>query len=960
MKHIFSLLVFTFLLSGLAYAQYYETGQDPASIRWRQINTVNFQLIYPEDFEAQAQRVAFIFEKVYEYAAENLQQRPRKISVVFHTHTVESNGLVAWAPKRVEFFTTPNQQIYSQDWLEQLAIHEFTHVMQMDRVQEELPRILPLLLGEQAAAVVVGAYLPFWLLEGDAVTNETAFSESGRGRLPSFLMEDKAFLLEKGDCSLNKAYLGSYKDYVPNYYRLGYWLVGKTKEKYGNGIWNRAISEAARRPFSLSPVNSVLKKETGLNLDRLYKQVFSELKGEWEQQIEEARPVDYPHVSPAKKVFTSYLYGRQYQGSYYTLRESLDDIPRIVRIDGKKKEQVLYSPGFLFKGSFSGEKKLLIWSENQPDIRWSHSDRSVIVVFDTETGKLKKFRTDNKVFAPKISPDLKYFAAVEIDVQNRHFLSVFDLETGQRLEKYSTPDNQLFFTPCWNEKSDRLFFIALNQNGKYLASWKVGEETHETLTRASFADVKNPFFDQDRIYFSGSFSGIDNIYAIDLEDKDKYQLTSVKFGADYPSVSDDGKEIIFSNYSSDGFALSRLDNQPSTWTWLNDFPEDKNELADNLSAQLKGELMLEKPDSLVYPSKSYSKLGHTFNIHSWAPLYIDTDEYEVRPGVSLFSQNKLGTSIFRAGYNYDYSEKTGKVITGFKYSGWFPVFDAEVGIGKRASEYYQINQTKNQSGQIISQDTVVKRFTWNEQDMTLNVSLPLTLSSGKYYRLLQPEMEYEYTNISHNVFFSGNYQTLSYRLYFHNLQRMSDQDIQYDWGQIVELVYRHSPFGKIDFGDLIAAHAYLYFPGLAKNHGLRIYNGYQEKTMKTQNAFSNTVRIPRGYFSVQNTRFYSFAGDYRFPVACPDLSIGKWAYIKRIKAALFYDYGNLQIPLFDDDGNYLDSAGGTMKSLGVELLSDLHVLRFIAPIELGVRSIYRPDYQDMQFELLASIDFSAF
>jgi hypothetical protein len=75
---------------------------------------------------------------------------------------------------------------------------------------------------------------------------------------------------------------------------------------------------------------------------------------------------------------------------------------------------------------------------------------------------------------------------------------------------------------------------------------------------------------------------------------------------------------------------------------------------------------------------------------------------------------------------------------------------------------------------------------------------------------------------------------------------------------------------------------------------------------------------------------------------------------------LFYDYGNLQIPRFDDDGNYLYSAGGTMKSLGIELLSDLHVLRFIAPIELGVRSIYRPDYQDMQFELLASIDFSAF
>lgn len=963
MKKILYTLILISIVPFCVFSQYYETGQDPASIRWRQINTNNFQVIYPDDFEQQAQRVAYIFEKVYAYAAENLKQTPRKISVVLHTYTVKSNALVAWAPKRIEFYTTPHQQMYAQDWLEQLAIHEFTHVMQMNRVQEELPAIFKLLLGEQAAAAVVGAYLPFWLIEGDAVTNETAFSASGRGRLPSFLMENKAALLEKGDYSLSKSYLGSYKDYVPNHYYVGYWLTAKAKEKYGADVFNQGITKAARNPFSINPINSVLKKETGSNQNSLYKQVFSELKNEWQQEINEAQAVDYPVVSPDKKAYTRYLMPHVYNGNIYALRESIDDITRIVCIDKLKNEKIVHSPGYLFEESFSGEKNLLIWSENQPDIRWTHSDRSVICVFNIESGELKRFKTENKVFAPQISPDLQSFAAVEVDVQNNCFLSVFDLKTGKRTVKYTTADNQYFFTPCWNEKSDQLYFIALNAKGKYLASLKIGQESHVAITEPSFSNIKNQFYSEGKIYFVGSYSGIDNIYAIDLSDKSLYKLTSVKFGADYPSVNRNDKELIFSNYSSDGFALSAIENQPDKWTKLDVLPDKKFELAENLTAQMKGELILEKPDSVLFPSKKYSKLGHAFNFHSWAPLYVDADEYDIRPGITMFSQNKLGTSVINLGYDYSTSDKTGKFVAGFKYSGWFPVFEINANTGKSASQYYQITQTKNQEGQIVKQDTVIKRFTWSEQNLNLNVNLPFIFSSGSYHRLLQPELRYEYTNITHDssspdAFFEGNYQTLSYRLYFHNLQHMSQQSIQSKWGQTFEFIYRHSPSGKIDFGTLVAGQSYLYFPGLMKNQGLRVYNAYQEKTITNRNSFSNSIRIPRGYHSIQNTSFYSFAGDYRLPIVCPDLSIGKLAYIKRIRASLFYDYGKYKSPVFSEDGDYVLSVDRNISSLGIELISDLHALRFFAPLQVGLRSIYRPTFQDMQFEFLFSIDFS--
>lgn len=964
MKKISYLLSVLLCVSFGAKGQYYETGQDPASLKWRQINTENFQLIYPADFETEAQRLAYVFEQVYAYASLNLQQSPKKISVVLHTQTVKSNALVAWAPKRVEFFTTPHQQIYAQDWLEQLAVHEFTHVMQMDQVQQSLPFLLKALLGEQAAAIVVGAYLPFWLLEGEAVANETAFTETGRGRLPSFLMETKALVLEKDICSLSKSYLGSYANYVPNHYHLGYWLTAKAREKYGSSLWIKGFDRAARRPWSVSPLNATLKKETGLNQTNLYKQLFSTLKNDWINEIAEANVQTYEMVSPLSADFVSYRYAKECEDGVIALRESMEDISRIVNIDTKGQEQVVCIPGQLFEESLSAEGNLLIWSERRTDLRWAHADRSVICIFNRDTRQKQTIHTENKIFAPRISPDLNSFAAVEVDSKNQCYLSVFSLQSGERLQQFHIAENDYIFTPCWNDAGDKIFFVALDRSGKYLAEWKVGETALRRLLPSSFYDTKNPEFRDGLLYFASSFSGIDNIYALNPETGEKYRITSVPFGAVLPSVSADGKTLLFSNYSSDGFRIEKANISNRDDLKIDRFPEAKFELADNLSAQLQGKLTLHKPDSVSYESRRYGKLAHALNLHSWAPLYVDADEQDTRPGVSFFSQNKLGTTVVHAGYDYETSEKTGRFVAGVRYSGWYPVIELNGYTGKRASEYYQITQTLNANHQVIKQDTLVKRYTWNEKNIDLNIKLPLNLSSGRFSRLLRPEIQYELTQLDHDTstpdaFFRGNYQKLGLRLYFHNLQQSAQRDLQSRWGQAFMLNYNLSPAGDIEFGHILAAQSYWYFPGLLKNHGLRLYQGWQQKELSGRNGFSDLVRIPRGYYKLQNTEMFSFVSDYSFPIAYPDWNLGKLLYLKRLRASLFYDYAQLTVPLFSSEGNITQSQNRTMQSLGVELQSDIHVLRLYAPLEVGVRSIYRPDMQDFQFEFLFSVNLSA-
>ena len=62
MKWLNKLVFFVIFLSPFSgYSQYFSTGQEPATIKWRQINTEHFQLIYPDEYEEKAQQVAFVF-----------------------------------------------------------------------------------------------------------------------------------------------------------------------------------------------------------------------------------------------------------------------------------------------------------------------------------------------------------------------------------------------------------------------------------------------------------------------------------------------------------------------------------------------------------------------------------------------------------------------------------------------------------------------------------------------------------------------------------------------------------------------------------------------------------------------------------------------------------------------------------------------------------------------------------
>ena len=956
-----TMLILLSLIPYSSRAQYFVVGQDPASIKWRQINTENFQIIYPSDYETEANRVAHLFETVYLHSGVTLKHQPKKISVLLHTKSMQSNGFVAWSPSRVELFPTPGQENYSQEWMEQLAIHELRHHVQIDKIQTELPMIFRILLGEQAASIVIGAYLPFWFLEGDAVVTETAFSHSGRGRLPAFSMELKALVDEKGIFSFDKAYLGSYKDYLPDYYQLGYQMVSNIRNQNGGEVWGDVLHHIAKHPLGLNSLSMGLRNSTGKTQDEYYRTIMKNLRETSPFKFNnQADTIDKTSGLVEKsKFYTSYRYPFFVNDStVVAMKTGIDQIPSIVMIDHLKHEKRIFTPGVVLDESLSFANGEIIWVESKPDLRWTHHEKSLLRIFNLERGELWEKVYEEKLFAPAISPDGKKIAAVKFDHQNICSIVLVNRENGEIFRTYKAPEYHEFFTPSWSSDQKNLYAVALDNKGKSIITIDLDHGKIEKLTESVFGEIKKPIQRAEYLYYSSDLAGKNEGYALDLTTKQNYKILTAKYGIRDLQCSSNGNSLLFADYTANGFKLARKESDRTAWTVMDEKQRFQDTLSKRLTEQEKGVIDFGHPDTSRYKSSKYLKIKNLINIHSWSPLYINPDQSVINTGFSIVSQNKLATTITQFGYDYSTINQTGKWIGKFEYAGWYPVLRLYGDYGREYSRYYQINRHYNSKNVLMSQDTVAVPFFRKVMNLHLDATLPLNFSKGKMYRMIEPEIQIGYSHYwkepsTPSAIFSGSYTPFTYRIYAHNLRQQSTRDIQTKWGQIINLQYRNTPLGDRKLGNIASMEGTLYFPGLFNSHGLRFYGGYQIKNSDTS-FFGDLIAYPRGYMDMENNRLFTFRSDYVLPLLTPDWNIWHLYYLKRVSLRLHYDFAQISSPIFQTSS----TLNQTLISTGGELLTECHFLRFLAPVKMGLRESYLIESKMVTSEFVFSISFS--
>lgn len=936
------LSIFAFTLLSVKenlHAQYYDLGQDPARTKWAQIQTTHFKIIFPEQNEKQAQNLANYIESIYSNATNTLKSYPTKIPIILHTESVNSNAYSIWAPKRIEFYTIPPQDLYGQEWIQQLAIHEFRHIIQVNKLNQGASKILYYFFGEQITGAIFGIYLPAWFIEGDAVCTETGLSNMGRGRIPSFEMELKAQTLNKKIYQYDKAVFGSYKDHIPNQYILGYNLTAYTRKKYGPDVWNNTLDFVARHPLGITSFSRGIKKNTGLSKSKLYHNVLYEIDSLWKNQQSNLTFTSFENLTKTSKNYTNYKFPQYLNDStIIAIKRGIDDITRFVSIDKQKNEKILFTPGFLISESFSLVDSTLTWAEMKYDLRWNNRLYNSIKILDLRTGKCKEILQKSYLFSPSLSFDKKLLAAIENTPEGENNIVIVESESGNIIKKITSPAHTTLLTPTWSNDNNRIALIAVSDQGKSLLIYDMVTDQYITIIPFCFEEISMPVFYENYLTFNAGYTGIDNIYAIDTLSRTRYQITSSEFGAENIKISGNGQDFIYSDYTSNGYIVAGSIVNKNHWIITDTITDHSIKLYETIKDQeifLKKETL--KTDS-IYKIRKYPKIKNIFHFHSWAPLCIDAENTSLNPGFSIFSQNLLSTAFTSIGYKYNPGEKTGLYFVNFTYKGFYPVIDIKMSKGSRASTY------TNENNENI-------RYEWNETKLNTKFSIPFNISKGKYYRIIEPQIGLSNIYIQNSIyapdnFTHGSINYLDYSLQFYNQIKSVAKDMRPRWGQILEMKYANNPFEGLDLGEIYALTGKFYFPGIIKHHSLKLSLGYQYRNYGTY-TYSDFIELARGATSIKNKEMKTFFIDYKMPLAYPDFSIPNIIYIKRIKANLFYDFSQYQ---------YLNQKT-KFRSTGIETTMDFHLFRFIAPFDAGLRVTYVPTNKHLYPELLYQIKF---
>src|SRR4051794_24709142 len=237
-RFLYWLLILTLLITVQGKAQTF--GGTPPSVKWKSVNSVPAKIIYPPGMEAEAKQVAFLTSALSKTTLSTIGKRQMQVDIIFHNLTIVPNGYVQLAPFRSEFQLTPPQNSFalgSLPWNQMLAIHEYRHVQQYNNFRVGLAKAFYYLFGQDGLAFANSLAVPNWFFEGDAVYQETLVSQQGRGRLPLFLAGYEALWVSKKNYSWMKLRNGSYRDYTPDYYPLGYMLVAYGRDVYGKDFW---------------------------------------------------------------------------------------------------------------------------------------------------------------------------------------------------------------------------------------------------------------------------------------------------------------------------------------------------------------------------------------------------------------------------------------------------------------------------------------------------------------------------------------------------------------------------------------------------------------------------------------------------------------------------------------------------------------------------------------------------
>ena len=962
MRRLLLLLALLCALCGAerAAAQYYTWGSDPPQ-KWSAIRTPDVRMIYPDTVAGIARRTLFYIRSVRPDIGYGFRHGPMRIPFVMHPENFQSNGLVMYLPKRVEFLTSPAVDSYSMPWYKQLVAHEYRHAVQYNNLDRGVIRALSYVLGQQGSTIGL-LCMPIWAMEGDAVMSETMHSSFGRGLQPSFSMAYRAMgSVGRDRRNIDRWFCGSYRDYIPDHYELGYQICSYAWERYGENIWDKVAWYGSRNPYVLATTRVALGKFYKTNVIKLFRETFDELERYWDS-LPETGDSAVPLTALPEKNHTTYQWPLPLgDTAVVALKTDLDRVSRFVVIDRRTGgERTVCHTGLVSTRPSMADGRVW-WTEYRRSTLFEQRVNSQLCYMDLADGVPRTAERQRNALYPTASGE--EFGWVEYNPDGRYTVVVRHGEGPER--RFETPVRSEIHGLAWDDRTVAWYVLVTDDSGMWIG--RIDSDGLHPITEGAYITLSNLRAGGGKLYYGSIASGRDEAHCFDLGEGREYRLSTSTYGSFAPAPADSGA-VWTTTYDRKGYRITRQEN-------IEPIPVAPSQLPVDLVNPPRRRWNVVNLDTVrytpadsaslhrKYPARRYRKGLHLLRAHSWAPVSFDPfktiEEFNPRLmwGATVLSQNLLSST--EAFASWGWSRADGHVLKGtIRYSGLGVRLEARATYGGDRMTY-GIAQ-RGADGKAERQPAPAHAKYWSA---AAGATLPLYFDRGRHIRQLSLSAGWEYSNgmvadvdaIRYDA--EGriaNLQTLGYREGLHKLSlgigfsdvvRAAYRDVGTPWGYTLWAGYDLNPENR-NFSDLVSAYARIYTPGFFRHNSLSVAAAYQTSVGGYRFpsglrflGYKSTRLLPRGFSSsdISSNNYLAGSVDYQFPLCYPEGGISGVIYFKRIRLNVGADYARFQ---------EFGSRGKTWRdiySYGGDLLLDLNILRMSAAATATVKlSLYKP------------------
>ncbi|MBN2485263.1 MAG: hypothetical protein JXB34_04765 [Bacteroidales bacterium] len=916
--------------------------QYPSKVNWVEINAPHFKVICPAEIAHKGQETANLLEKVYFPVSAPLKITAKPISLVLNSQSVISNGYMALGPRHMSWYITPMQDVSESfdgsSWFELLALHEFRHTVQYDKLDAGFTDFAGDALGDIGRAIFINLAIPNWYFEGDAIYSETVNSLGGRGRLPSFAMYMMAPEMENKRYSYDKAYLRSYRHYIPNHYYLGYLMTTHINRNYGEPVWNELLDMTSRSSFWPYSFSINLKTKTGHKLSRTYKNMLDEYRLLWD----EARKKQRMAATKADTVFhhdnkgwNNYTFPTQTgPDQFLTVKYGLSEISTLVMKENNN-ETILGHISPIDRVQSNGQ--YITWSAKYTDARWGQKEYADIVLFDPETKTRKRLTRQQRYFAPALSPSGSKIATIEYTSDMECSLVILDANTGLTIDRYPAGNNEFFRMPSWSADEKQITFSVTEGQKKTIAIVNTETRKIKHIVPYTSENVTNPVFYKGFVLFNSSLGDFDEIHAVDTGTIQRYCVATGKYGAINPSVNEIENTLCYQEYTANGYIALNAPIVISDWIELPaGFAATKNYLHHFLPDEKTENQFLVTGLSAgnIYEEKQYLPVKNSIKVHSWQPVFNRSGV-----GMQVYSDDYLNTTNLIAGVLYYPNDAAWREYVNLTYAGLYPVLQTGLSYGRK---YAVMADTNNEE----------KHRKFDEKLASFTVSLPFDFSENVYVTKLNLEAGYLYGQhkYSSEPFYLSN-QTITLSAVYSGLslsalRHMAPRDIYPPTGFESSLTNYKTVGNKGYKGSRTVLSGTAYLPGAMPHHSIKLDGGFRYNNGDLEHGVyfieTNLGRV-RGHKLYSSEQYLKGTISYTLPLVYPDMGIPSVFFCKRIYTSLFYDHGVYK------GSNY----NVTQKSVGIDLNFNFHLFRVLAlPFDMGLRFSRNLTDNTNQYDLL--------